>query len=81
MTGSYDDMMGSPMDVKNHPANTVPNATQHYAGDLLEPKPSFSDLTPKQKSGLRGVLDEAESEYAHQEMADDYYNSDRYKGK
>lgn len=32
---SYEDMMGSPMDPHNHPATDVPQATQHYAGDVL----------------------------------------------
>lgn len=26
---------GSAMDVKDHPSNTVPDATQHFAGEVL----------------------------------------------
>lgn len=35
MVNSYDDIMGEPMDVDTHPAHNVPQATQHYAGDVL----------------------------------------------
>lgn len=35
MTGSYDEMMGSPSDPADHPATSMPQATQHYAGDVL----------------------------------------------
>lgn len=35
MVNSYDDMQGTPMDVENHPAYDKPDATQHYAGDVL----------------------------------------------
>lgn len=31
---SYDSP-GSPMDPEDHPAHNVPQATQHYAGDVL----------------------------------------------
>jgi len=36
MVNSYDDIMGEPMDVSTHPAHNVPNATQHYAGDVVD---------------------------------------------
>ncbi len=35
MANSYDDMMGSPQDPGDHEAANVPQATQHYAGDVL----------------------------------------------
>lgn len=44
MVSSYDDIMGEPMDVDTHPARNKPDATQHYAGDVL-PFPS-SRATP-----------------------------------
>lgn len=35
MVNSYDDMMGSETDPSDHPATNVPQATQHYAGDVV----------------------------------------------
>lgn len=35
MSGSYEDIMGEPMDVDTHPARQMPPATQSYAGDVL----------------------------------------------
>lgn len=35
MVNSYDDIMGEPMDVDTHPAQSMPQATEHYAGDVL----------------------------------------------
>jgi len=35
MAISYDDMQGSPMDPSDHSASNTPQATQHYAGDVL----------------------------------------------
>lgn len=35
MVNSYDNMMGDPMDPGDHPATNVPQATQHYAGDVV----------------------------------------------
>lgn len=35
MVNSYDDMMGSAMDPADHEASSMPQATQHYAGDVL----------------------------------------------
>jgi hypothetical protein len=35
MTGSYEDMMGEETNPQDHPAHNVPQATQHYAGDVL----------------------------------------------
>lgn len=35
MVNSYDDMMGDPQDPSDHPAANMPQATQHYAGDVL----------------------------------------------
>lgn len=35
MVNSYDDMQGDPMDPGDHPATQMPQATQHYAGDVL----------------------------------------------
>lgn len=35
MVNSYDDMMGSASDPADHPATDMPQATQHYAGDVL----------------------------------------------
>lgn len=60
-------------------------ASQHYAGKVLEPKPPFSSLTPKQRSGLRGILDDAEEEYYHQGLAAEHYGEPdawkNYEGK
>lgn len=35
MVNSYDDMQGSASDPSDMPVNTVPQATQHYAGDVV----------------------------------------------
>lgn len=35
MAYSNDEMMGSPMDPEDHPATNMPQATQHYAGDVI----------------------------------------------
>lgn len=35
MVNSYEDMMGTPMDVAQHPAYNVKPATDQYAGDVL----------------------------------------------
>lgn len=35
MVNSYEDMMGSEMNPTDHPAHDIPDATQHYAGDVL----------------------------------------------
>lgn len=35
MTGSYEEMMGTEQDPADHPATNMPQATQHYAGDVL----------------------------------------------
>lgn len=36
----YENMRSSPMDVKDHPADTGHQATEHYAGDQV-----FKDIT------------------------------------
>lgn len=36
MVNSYDDIMGEPMDVDTHPARSMPDATEHYAGDVMD---------------------------------------------
>lgn len=35
MVNSYDEMMGDPMDPGDMASHNVPQATQHYAGDIL----------------------------------------------
>lgn len=35
MVNSYDDMMGDETDPQDHSAHNMPQATQHYAGDVL----------------------------------------------
>jgi hypothetical protein len=35
MVSSYEDIMGTPMDVEDHSAYNKPDASQHYAGDVL----------------------------------------------
>lgn len=35
MVNSYDDMMGDATDPADHPATNMPQATQHYAGDVI----------------------------------------------
>lgn len=47
MATQYDDMQGDEMDAKSHPANNVPQATEHYAGDVqpLHPVGTFSRNT------------------------------------
>lgn len=35
MVNSYDDMQGDPMDPGDHPSTNMPQASQHYAGDVL----------------------------------------------
>lgn len=47
MSLSYDDMMGDEIDPTDHPANNMPQATQHYAGDVvpLHPAGTFSRNT------------------------------------
>jgi hypothetical protein len=32
---AYEDLQGSPMQVEDHSAYSKPNATQHYAGEVL----------------------------------------------
>lgn len=41
----YENMQGSPMDVKSHPAYDKPDATEHYDGTALGD--TFSALGPK----------------------------------
>lgn len=36
MVSSYDRMMGSELDVDTHPSRNMPQATEHYAGDVVE---------------------------------------------
>lgn len=40
MTNSYEDMMGTAMDPGDHPSHNVPQASQHYAGDVLPLRPN-----------------------------------------
>lgn len=49
MTGSYDDMQGTPMDPMDHPAYDKPDATVHYAGDVL-PMPGEKSMGAGQTS-------------------------------
>lgn len=35
MSAQYDDMQGAAQDVQDHPAYNKPDATQHYAGDVI----------------------------------------------
>lgn len=35
MVSSYDEMQGDAMDTEAHPSHNVPQATQHYAGDVI----------------------------------------------
>lgn len=35
MVNSYDSMQGDPMDPGDHPNTNMPQATQHFAGDVL----------------------------------------------
>lgn len=35
MVSSYDAMMGDIEDVDSHPSRNMPQATQHYAGDVV----------------------------------------------
>ncbi len=35
MVNSYESLMGQEQDPADHPAHSVPQATQHYAGDVL----------------------------------------------
>lgn len=61
MVNSYEDMMGTPMDVESHPSFNKPTATQHYAGTELPnpfdtsgpttaiPSSPFEDLKPTKK--------------------------------
>lgn len=59
MVNSYDDMMGSEMDPSDHPATSMPQATQHYAGDVV-PMPMASstkfNALAGQASNLLGSL-------------------------
>lgn len=41
MVNSYDEMMGDEQDPRDHPAYNKPDATQHYAGDVVPIRPSF----------------------------------------
>lgn len=52
MTGSYDEMMGSPSDPADHPATSMPQATQHYAGDVL---PMPGERSMGSSSSIAGV--------------------------
>lgn len=48
MVNSYDDMAGGePMNPVDHPSYNIPQATQHYAGDVipLHPPGTFSSNT------------------------------------
>lgn len=36
MSTSYEEIMGSPIDPGDHPATNVPQATQHYAGEVVD---------------------------------------------
>lgn len=38
---------GAPMDVRDHPARNVPNATQHYDGDVLNKMHSDMDMAQR----------------------------------
>lgn len=51
MVNSYDDMMGEPSDPEDHPANNMPQATQHYAGDVVPILKNFKE----EYSGQAGV--------------------------
>lgn len=48
MVNSYDDMMGSPMDPSEHEVANVPQATEHYAGEVsnLPSIPNPAPLAP-----------------------------------
>lgn len=45
MVNSYDNLMGDEQDPGDHPAHNVPQASQHYAGDVL-PMPGESSMGP-----------------------------------
>jgi hypothetical protein len=49
MSSQYDEIMGSPMDPGEHAATSVPQANQHYAGDVL-PIPGELSMGPGQDS-------------------------------
>lgn len=44
MSVGYEEMMGSPMDVEDHPARDVPTATQHYAGEVVNIGEQMSNI-------------------------------------
>lgn len=46
----YEDLMGKTTDVKDHPSNTVPTATQHFAGATLPLVPSAPSIVPTQSA-------------------------------
>lgn len=47
MVNSYDDLMGTATDPEEHDAHNMPQATEHYAGDVipLHPAGTFSHNT------------------------------------
>lgn len=45
----FNDRFAAVMDVKDHPANTVPTATEHYWGDSPSERPYNG---PSQKSNI-----------------------------
>ena len=49
MATQYDEMMGSQSDPADHPATSMPQASQHYAGDVL-PIPGELSMGPGQDS-------------------------------
>lgn len=58
MVNSYQDMMGDEQDPQDHPAHNVPQATQHYAGDVVQ-FPISQQASETRRAvdlGMRGTL-------------------------
>lgn len=61
VSSSYDTMMGDIEDVDSHPSRNMPQATQHYAGEVI------SGNFPQ--SGLGGAANQVRNQGAMRDIA------------